>query len=392
MQIIINNFNSLNKKDFCTVKQMVNIKNSKLNGIGIILLSFLLLFINIDTVTAQTKYSNEFLAIGVGARSLAMGNSTIASANDVTSGYWNPAGLTRISSDWDVALMHSEYFAGIAKYDYGAAAYKYSDSLAFGLSIIRFGVDDIPNTLELIDAEGNLRYDRITSFSASDLAFIFTLAKVSNIKGLRYGANVKVIRRTAGDFASAWGFGLDLGAQYTLGNWEFGASARDITSTFNAWSFNTDDLKEVFEMTGNEIPENSIEYTMPRLMLGTSYKRHIYKGFSAMAELGADATFDGKRNVLVKTNFMSLDPHIGLELDYKKIVFIRAGVNNIQEARTFNNEKEMTWQPNLGVGIHFWKLTVDYAFTDVGDASVALYSHVFSLRLAISKPPEQAKL
>ena len=363
-------------------KQKYTLKSKVL--IGLVVLAF-----TVTGLNAQTKYSNEFLAIGVGARSLAMGNSTIATANSVTAGYWNPAGLTRIKSDWDVSLMHSEYFAGIAKYDYGAAAYKYSDSLAFALSIIRFGVDDIPNTLELIDAEGNLRYDRISSFSATDLAFIFSLAQVSKIKGLRYGANVKVIRRTAGNFASAWGFGLDIGAQYTKGAWEFGASARDITSTFNAWSFNTDDLKDVFVMTGNEIPENSIEYTMPRLLLGTAYHRPIYKDFSAMLELGLDATFDGKRNVLIKTDFMSMDPHIGLELDYKKIVFLRAGVNNIQEARTFDHKKEMTWQPNIGLGIHFWKLTLDYAFTDIGGTSVALYSHVFSLRLAISKPTER---
>lgn len=346
----------------------------------------LLIIVSISFQLSAQKYSNEFLAIGVGARSLALGNSTIATTGDVTSGYWNPAGLTKIKSDWDLGLMHSEYFAGIAKYDYGAAAYKYSDSLAFAISIVRFGVDDIPNTLELIDSEGNIRYDRIRSFSATDLAFIFSLAQVSKISGLRYGGNVKIIRRTAGVFASAWGFGLDIGAQYERGNWAFGASARDITSTFNAWSFNTESLEETFIMTGNEIPENSIEYTMPRLLLGASYRREIYKGISAMAELGIDATFDGKRNVLIKTNFMSMDPHLGLELDYKKIIFLRAGVNNIQESRTFENKKETTWQPNLGVGLHFWKLDLDYAFTNVGDASVSLYSHVFSLRIAISKP------
>ena len=225
------------------IRTELNMNLSKfkiLNQTAIVLGLFSFLFLSSSSLNAQVKYSNEFLAIGVGARSLAMGNSTIATSGDVTSGYWNPAGLTQIKSDLDVGLMHSEYFAGIAKYDYGAAAFKYSDSLAFGISIIRFGVDDIPNTLELVDAEGNLRYDRISSFSASDLAFIFSLAKVSEIKGLRYGANVKVIRRTAGDFASAWGFGLDVGAQYSRGNWEFGASARDITSTFNAWSFNNE--------------------------------------------------------------------------------------------------------------------------------------------------------
>ena len=40
------------------------------------------------------KYSNEFLYIGVGARGLGMGGAQAASVNDITSGYWNPAGLT----------------------------------------------------------------------------------------------------------------------------------------------------------------------------------------------------------------------------------------------------------------------------------------------------------
>jgi hypothetical protein len=80
-----------------------------------------------------------------------------------------------------------------------------------------------------------------------------------------------------------------------------------------------------------------------------------------------------------------------LELDYKKIVFLRAGVNNIQEARTFDHKKETTWQPNVGLGIHFWKLTLDYAFTNIGGMSIALYSHIFSLNLAISKPTKPSK-
>ncbi len=352
--------------------------------LAILMLSFL--FFQVTDLTAQVKYSNEFLSIGVGARSLAMGNSVIASTGSVTSAYWNPAGLTRLKSDWDLGLMHSEHFAGITKYDYGAAAYKYSDSLAFAFSGIRFGVDNIPNTLELIDSEGNLRYDRIKSFSAIDMAFIFSFAKVSKYPGLTYGANVKVIRRTAGDFASAWGFGLDLGLQYQLKNFQFGLTARDITSTFNAWNFNTEELEEVFKVTGNEIPENSIEYTMPKIMLGAAYSKNIYKYFNATVELGIDATTDGKRNVLLKTEVASFDPHLGIELDYKKIVFLRAGINNIQEARNFG-KKETIVQPNIGLGLHFWRLTIDYALTNVGDSK--FYSHVFSLRLAISKPSQK---
>lgn len=77
------------------------------------------------TLSAQLnapKYSNEFLNIGVGARALGMGNSVLASSNDVTAGYWNPTGLLATNTDLQIGLMHSEYFAGIAKYDFGALA------------------------------------------------------------------------------------------------------------------------------------------------------------------------------------------------------------------------------------------------------------------------------
>lgn len=57
------------------------------------------------------KFSNEFLAIGVGARALGMSNAQVASVNGVTSGYWNPAGLMQLTGDFQVDLMHAEYFA-----------------------------------------------------------------------------------------------------------------------------------------------------------------------------------------------------------------------------------------------------------------------------------------
>jgi hypothetical protein len=61
------------------------------------------------------KYSNEFLNIGAGARSLAMGGSQIATAKDAYAGYWNPAGLVEIRDYPSLSLMHAEYFGGIGK-------------------------------------------------------------------------------------------------------------------------------------------------------------------------------------------------------------------------------------------------------------------------------------
>jgi hypothetical protein len=261
------------------------------------------------------KYSNEFLSIGVGARALSMSNASVAIVEDVTSGYWNPAGLMMVPSKMQASLMHAEYFAGIAKYDYGAVAGRIDDQSVAALSIIRFAVDDIPNTTELIDAEGNIDYDRITKFSAADYAFLLSYARNTKIKGLRYGANVKIIYRKVGDFANAWGFGLDAGVQYDLKKWRFGLMARDITSTFNAWNYNlSPTMIEVFTRTGNEIPDNSLELTLPRVNIGAGRHFDFGKKFTALAALDVDMTFDGMRNVLIKSDPISLDPHLGLEL------------------------------------------------------------------------------
>ena len=66
-----------------------------------------------------TKYSNEFLNIGAGARGMSMAGAQVASVSDGTAGYWNPAALADIRNAPQLNLMHAEYYAGIGKYDFG---------------------------------------------------------------------------------------------------------------------------------------------------------------------------------------------------------------------------------------------------------------------------------
>ena len=350
-----------------------------------ILIPVLILFTHL-AYTQTAKYSNEFLSIGVGAKSLSMSNSMVANTNDVTSGYWNPAGLASLKTDFDAGLMHAEYFAGIAKYDYLGGAMQLDTSSYLGATVIRFGVDDIPNTTDLIDSDGNLDYDRISRFSAADYAFLLSYARKSKYPHLSYGANVKVIYRNIGKFASAWGFGLDFGMQYKLNNWKFGLLARDVTSTFNAWTFNEDELIiEVQDSVFNFAPDNSLEINLPRLILGVSRDFIIYNKFKALAEIDLDFTFDGQRHVLIEGDPISIDPHIGIEINYKQLAFIRFGVGNIQRIEEFDHKESMTFQPNFGIGIQFKGVSIDYALADIGDQSIALYSNVFSLRYSFDR-------
>lgn len=344
-----------------------------------VLFGFGLLLISYGGI-AQVKYSNEFMNIGVGARAFAMGGAAVSSVSDVTAGYWNPSALVDVDKQFDASLMHAEYFAGLAKYDYGALSYRIDDQSVAALSLVRFGVDDIPNTLELIDSEGNMSYDRISTFSASDLGVLFSYARKLPVEGLSVGGNAKIIHRRTGEFANAWGFGLDASASYTYQNWRFSAVARDVSSTFNAWKINTDLLEEVFLVTGNEIPKNSLELTIPRLILGTGRTFVINEQFQLFAEADFHFTLDGKRPVLLSLGFTGIDPYLGAELWYKEWLAVRLGAGQFQWVPGMEGTEVLTLQPAVGLGLRFKGIYIDYALTDPGDLALAQYSNIVSLR------------
>lgn len=333
---------------------------------------FILFFISTTAIVfgQVAKYSNEFLSVGVGARALSMANANVASVNDVTSGYWNPSGLLLQTSNVQIGLMHAEYFAGIAKYDFVGASKRIDSNSVAGISFIRFGVDNIPNTTELIDANGNVDYSRIKSFNAVDVAVLLSYARtIPKLKGIKIGANAKIIRRKLGEFGGSWGFGLDLGAMYDYKKWRFAAMARDITGI--AWSYNlTDDVKDIFTATGNEIPSNSTEVTVPRLILGVTRTFYVWQDkISIGGELNLINTFDGKRNTVIKTKGWSMEPALGVEVGYKKFIYLRGGLGNIQKSKDVRGDDITTIQPNIGVGIKYKNFGLDYAMTNIGNVS-----------------------
>ncbi|MBT3559700.1 MAG: PorV/PorQ family protein [Flavobacteriaceae bacterium] len=345
-------------------------------------LIFLLLF-SIIGVNAQdsSKYSNEFLNIGVDAQSIGMSNAVVSSTSDVNSTYWNPAGLLQLK-DKQISLMHSNYFANIATYNFVAYATPIDDESALGFSMIRFGVDDILDTTQLIDDQGNINFDRINLFSTADYAFLFSYARKLKFKNLNYGVNIKIIRRIIGDFSSSWGFGMDFGIQFkTSNNWNFGLMARDITTTYNSWSINEDrlgDIQNAIEGQNQEIPSGT-EITIPKLQLGASKEIDIKNSYTLLAALDLILKFE-ENNDIISTNFASINPALGLEFGYLDLVFLRLGIGNFQNELQFDNSKELSFQPNFGIGFKYKSIEMDYAFTDIGNQSIALYSNIFSLK------------
>ena len=302
---------------------------------------------------AVAKYAGEFIAIGVGGRALGLGGAYSALANDVTAGYWNPAGLSRIMYP-QVTLMHDERFGGLVNYDYAAFALPAGVSTSFGISLIHLGVDDIPNTQNAgVDINGNpvppdqlqklagIDPSRITYFNAADWAFYFSYSKKAG-EQFSYGANVKFIRRELGS-ASATGVGFDLGIQYApTDRLAIGANAQDITTTLIAWN------------TGRN------ELISPTLKAGTAYLIDLFGGQLAPA-IDIDFRFEGRKSASnAHIGRVSMDFHSGLEFDYKNLAALRIGYSDIKSL-------------NIGTGIHLPKLDIDYSFArfdrsqDIGD-------------------------
>lgn len=322
------------------------------------------------------------MAVGAGARALGMGSAHLAIANDVTAGYWNPAGLTQVESI-DIAYMHSERFAGIVSYDYGAVAYPIKDrESVIALSIFRQGVDNIANTLNAWDRERNLPrenvQDFIEEFSVSDMAFVLSYAqKMSD--ALSWGINAKVINHRLGPFADAWGYSLDAGVQYRAGGYLFGGQIMDLTTMMKFWSVNRDAFGDFEETFDDEIPTGQNERVLPTVKLGIG-KIFDLDDFQIIAATDLDMKFENRQAFFINAGRVSFEPHIGVEGTYRERLSLRFGLTDF----TTDPQKNIYMSPTLGAGFHLGQVFVDYGFANFGGAATALgLTHRISLRVTL---------
>ena len=310
------------------------------------------------------KYGSEFLSLGAGGRALGMGGAYCALANDVTAGYWNPAGLVNVDYP-QIILMHSQQFGGVVKYDYGSFAVPVGTRRSLGIGLIRLGVDDIPVTqlsnpaLKLgelyIDENGILRPN--TPYVArriSDAEYaLFLSYGVKRSTKFALGANVKVIHKSVGDH-SAWGLGFDIASTLKpVGNLLVGVNLQDVTTTILAWD------------TGTR------EVIVPALKAGVAYPLAIpgLSGSIAPA-IDFDIRFEGRDySAQFAAGPVSLDSHLGWEYQFRDAFALRIG----SDVGKFS----------AGAGINLPKFQIDYAFLSHDELG---NSHRISARLSLEEP------
>lgn len=319
------------------------------------------------------KYSNDFLAIGADARAMAMGQASISQGQQAFSLFYNPGLTADSATKYRANALHAEYFAGAAAYDALAFSLQRAHE-TFSVGIIRLGIDDIPNTLNLYDPNGNINYNNISTFSAADYALFLGYGK--RIKSWSVGVSTKLIYRQIGPFAQAFGLGFDVGAVRNLGKYRFGMAIRNATSTFSLWTFNRAALQSGLEKAGNLFPQGSLEIALPSIHGGISRYFQFNSTWSMQAEFAFAILTDGRRNELLSTNVGSLVPSLGLEFGYEQRFFARAGIARLGRDPIAN---QVDFTPSLGAGIRLGAFQVDYAMTQIGDRTEGMFSNILSL-------------
>ena len=278
------------------------------------------------TVSAQTIQTGlPFLKLGIGARSIAMGEAFTAVGNDHSSILYNPA-ASRTSRAHEVMLMHREWIEETSTEYLGATII--GGDVNYGFTMLSTSTPDIPVRTKPGDAEG-------TFSSRNFLLGISASASLS--ENIDLGVTGKFLyEKIFIDDAS--GYGIDLGILYKLDkNWNIGSSLLNV-GTMNK-----------LRSESSKLPTT--------LRVGASYVYPVSPELSALGAADILKTFDD--------DLMHLN--IGAEVTYDRLVSLRAGY---QTGYEFNSYA-------AGVGVHYGIVKFDYAFVPFTGAFTS--SHTFSL-------------
>jgi len=295
------------------------------------------------------KYVAEFMEIGTSVRAAGMGGTLIGIKDDPSAIWWNPASLTGIKTP-QIYVMHALLYEQmytldalasrweVGKIDMGAAALRLAtDAIPFTDEdgFYDYGPDGIPGTGD--PGEGNGIWDPLepvdpTAFKlVGEADYAGWMSVGMDISDLSIGFSIKVLRQDIGGYKN-YGFGADIGAIYVKDSWRLGLSILDFTGMHLFWSTDFTESK------------------LPTARIGGGYNVPLWGDkINAYIACDVEMKFEGyEEATLFATGGISADPHIGTEISFWNLVYLRGGI-------------DMT-DFTAGAGLKVGLINFDYAF------------------------------
>jgi hypothetical protein len=305
-------------------------------------------FSKVGTAAAQ------FLKIGVGARSAALGGTFAAINNDVDALYWNPAGIASID-EASISVSHTTWIAEIS-HNFAGVVIPIGSQEAIGLSAI--GLTAPEQEITTVENPGGTGI----YYKVGDYAFGVSYARNLTDR-FAFGVTVKYIQQNLYN-ETASGFALDLGTSMKTGFYgmtiamaasNFGTNLKlegtDLISTADINKSLSGDYNPSSNLTTEEYPlPLNFRVGVALNIVGTD------EGIIVTDKHRFTLAVDGNH-----PNDNNERANIGSEYSYDETFFLRAGYKI-----NYDIEK---WSFGAGIktSIAGKLISVDYALADYND-------------------------
>jgi hypothetical protein len=275
----------------------------------------------------------SFLAYGVDAQSIMLGQAVTSLVDDAAACYWNPAGLAHVERS-QMLLSHVESFADLRR-EYAAVTQPVG-GIAFGFAFDGVWTDNLEGYDESANPTGSFGW---SEFEAS------LSAGMPIGSGIAVGAAGKMLREDIGAY-SANGWAVDLGAQWAP-EWRvplrFGLTVKNL---------------------GPPMKFIETEFDLPLTVQGgVSWQRDL-GGNGSRLTLAAD---------LKSVHDDGTAALFGAEYGYGNLLSFGVGYQGGQDNQDVS----------FGIGVERGRVAFHWAFIPISDELGNEDEHRFSLRLAL---------
>jgi len=317
-----------------------------------------------DKITKVATSSAQFLKIGVGARAISLGGSFVATASDLSAMYWNPAGLSSLTSS-AVQVAYTEYLADVS-YSYVAFGTSFGSLGTIGFSLIYLDSGSM-DVRTVRDPEGTGEQFKVQDFAAQ-MSYGRALTDRFSI-----GGSIKYIRQAVWH-STASSFAMDAGILFITPyeRLRFGASI----SNFGG-NMSLDGRDILFSQDPDPLNQGNVE------IVTAAYKTESFP-LPLMFRFGLtwDALATADHVVTVSTdaahpNDNSEYMNLGAEYNFRELFAVRVGYKNLFEE---DGEQGLTFGGGLKLRLdRSLKAEFDYAYADFGRLEK---THWFTIGLA----------
>jgi len=305
-----------------------------------------------QTITKSGTTAAQFLKIGIGARGTAMGGAFAAIDGDISSMYWNAAGIASMNR-LETMFVDGDWLAGV-RLQYLGFSIPIHRIGVLGLSVTNLSVpEDKVRTIS--EPEGTGEY-----WGARDLAANLCFARKLSDK-FSIGGNIKYIQQTIWH-ASASTYAADLGALFEtpFNGIRLGASINNYGGKMKL-----EGRDQKISVDPDPLNQGNVEFINANLETDQFPIPLIFR-------VGLSGELINKQNLRLSYAIDALHPNdnseyvnLGMETVFNNLVSIRAGYPSLYKEESIEG-------PTFGAGLNYriWRtatiLKVDYSFADFG--------------------------